>query len=221
MSKKVLKKTILLFAVAIIFLTSCAVVSKYSHKEKETLLLNHLNKWKNFRLNGIIEVNYQIFSFRKNIQIKKTGNLFRADIFDTGLLGLSPSPFLTAYYDSLLTLKLPGNESLVVIPQNKLLHDFPYINYLLDFQLLAQHKDKIIKNHRIELDDLTIYFSNQMEISRVDRADKNYSLVLKYGKELQEIIFLAENKTVADIIIDKISFSEVNFKKIEPDFNLR
>jgi len=218
MSEKILNKTILLFAVTIILLTSCAVVSRYSHNEKETLLLNHLNKWENFTLKGIIEVNYQIFSFRKNIQIKKTGNLFRADIFDTGLLGLSPSPFLTAYYDSLLTLKLPGNDSLVVIPQNKLLEDFPYINYLLDFQLLTQHKKKIIRNHRIELDDLIISFSDKMEISRVDHAEKKYSLVLKYGKELQEIVILVENKTVADIIIDKISFSEVDFKKIESDF---
>jgi len=198
----------------VVFITSCSILSKYSTKEKEALLIKNLQKWESFQLEGIVEVNYKIFSFRKNIVLRKKNDLFRSDIFDAGLFGLAPTPFLSIYIDSLLTIRLAGKDELIEIPPEELNKDFPYFKYLLDLKEIKNHKQQIIDNGKLEIDDLTFHFSKNMEITQIQNVSKNFSVLLTYGKELEEISLFADNKVIADIIIDKILFSDIRINKI-------
>jgi hypothetical protein len=212
MSKRILSYYILI----LLFLTvsSCSYISHISHNEKEIMLQNNLNKWKTFRLDGIIEVNHKVFSFRKNLVLKKTDNRFRLDVFDSGVLGLSPAPFLSAYYDSLLILRLPGNSDLVETATEKLQEDFPYLKYFLNTDILLEHKAIILEKNQLQLNDITLYFSENMEIIKIEHVEKNQSLQIEYDNDPVEIIFFSKDKPIVDIIIDKITFSDVNIKAI-------
>jgi len=206
------KHKLFLLIILTFLVAGCSIISQYSSKEKEALLIRNIQKLETFKLEGIIEVNYKIFSFRKNIVIRRNEELFRTDIFDSGILGLSPSPFLTAVYDSVLVIRLSGNNDPVEISKDKLLKDSPFLEYLLDSDKILEFKQQIIKDHELQLDDVIILFSDKMEIIQISQTDKPYSIQLNYGSELEEIKFIDDEKIIADIIIDKISFSDIKIK---------
>ena len=97
---------IILFVI-ILVLWSCATLTIDDYSKKEKLLLEHLESWKNFRIDGIIELNYKSFSFRKNISIRKNEQAFRLDIYDSGIMGMHPTPFVTVFMDTTIVLRLP------------------------------------------------------------------------------------------------------------------
>ena len=82
----------------IVFLAGCATLPKVDQQEK--LLLEHLQSWETIRIDGIIEANYKSFAFRKNIAIRKNEGIIKLDIYDIGLFGIRPTPFISASFDS-------------------------------------------------------------------------------------------------------------------------
>ncbi|NQT64915.1 MAG: hypothetical protein HQ554_01920, partial [FCB group bacterium] len=104
-----LNKFFLLF-ILLLFIVSCAFLLKPAESDKENLLFAHLKFWENIRIDGIIEANYKSFVFRKNITIKKNNHAFRLDIYDSGIFGMQPTPFISAYYDSVLTIRTPDQQ---------------------------------------------------------------------------------------------------------------
>jgi len=211
---RLLRRSLLLITVLLIFTSSCSLIPRYSQQEKEALLISNLHKFDTFRITGIVEVNYKIFSFRKNIILKKNQDQLRADIVDSGIFGLSPTPFISAYYDSLLMVRFSKQEDLLIIPQDELAEGFPYFNYLLDLGLLLDHKELIIKDHQLEMDGIIFHFSENMELVKIERSDNSFLIQLNYNTSLEEILFFKNDKLIADIIIDKITFSEVNISKL-------
>ena len=113
-----LNKFFLLF-ILLLFVTSCAFLLKPAEKDKEKLLITHLKFWENIRIDGIIEANYKSFVFRKNITIKKNSSAFRIDIYDSGIFGMQPTPFISAYYDSVLTIRIPDQQIEQFKPESK------------------------------------------------------------------------------------------------------
>ncbi|MFC1887471.1 hypothetical protein ACFLYK_01535 [Candidatus Cloacimonadota bacterium] len=213
MRKRIHSRYIFLLAIVLVF-TGCSFIPHYSYKQKEKLLHLNLQKWETFQLEGIIEVNHKVFSFRKNIILKKTWKKIRLDIFDSGVLGLSPTPFLSAYYDSLLILRLPGNNELTEISGEKLEKDFSYLDFFLNIEQLNQHKGDILADNQLELDNFLFKFSEDMKIIGIDQPGKRRAIVLEYDEDLNEIIYLDKEKKIADIIIDKITFSEVSIRSL-------
>ena len=213
MWKKIPKAILFSLLITVLF-TSCSYLPHYSKRQKEELLLTNLNKWETFKLEGIIEVNHKIFSFRKNLFLNKSGTKFRLDIVDSGILGLSPSPFITAYYDSSLVLRLPGNEEFTEISTSKLEKDLSSLHYLLNATELFQFKDDILEDNLLQLDNIEFQFSDHLQIIGIDQVGKSRSIVLKYDDDLSEVIFFENSKKVVDIIIDKISFSDINIRSL-------
>lgn len=212
--QRIIQHHSLLFLIFLLLFTSCSIISQLSREQKEELLAENLAKLSGFKLEGLIEVNYKAFSFRKNIIIKKNDPQLRLDIFEAGLLGLAPAPFMSVFLDSSLVLKLPGNDEITEIPAKKLQAELHLINYLRNTQQLLQFKTDIINNNHLLLETISISFSERMQISEISHTEKDIMIKLLYDEELSEIFLYNKGKVAAHILIDKILFSEVNINKL-------
>ena len=199
------KKDNLFFFIVFIILAGCATFPKVNKEEKEILLLKHLQSWETIRIDGIIETNYKSFAFRKNITIRKNEEIIKLDIYDTGLFGMRPTPFISAFFDSVLVLEMPDqSEPIVIYPK-----DLPEISSFLHLATLYEHKDQIIKNHKIHTGNVEFTFSEKMQIIKIEDKDAKFKIEFEYQDELVEIIFYMEDKEIANIQIDKITYKNL------------
>ena len=186
----------------IVFLAGCATFPKANKQEKEKLLLEHLQSWETIRIDGIIEANYKSFAFRKNITIQKNKKILKIDIYDTGLFGIRPTPFISAFFDSILVLEMPDQpEPDIIYPK-----DLPDISSFLHPVKLFEHKKQIIKDHEFHSENVEITFSEKMQITKIEDKDTSFRIEFEYQNELEEISFFKEDKEIANIQIDKITY---------------
>ncbi|MCK5050098.1 MAG: hypothetical protein KAS53_00055 [Candidatus Cloacimonetes bacterium] len=196
-----LNKFFLLF-ILLIFVTNCAFLLKPAENDKEKLLSVHLKFWENIRIDGIIEANYKSFVFRKNITIKKNSSAFRVDIYDSGIFGMQPTPFISAYYDSVLTIRTPDQQINQLNRENKEEFDLSVLFKLSD---LFTIKDEIIKHQKLNYEDAIITFSDDMKISEISNNTNPNKIVFHYLQNLASITFYKDEKEIINIQIDKIT----------------
>lgn len=207
-----LSKFFLLFLL-LFFITSCAFLIKPAENDKEKLLYTHLKFWENIRIDGIIEANYNNFVFRKNITIKKNSSAFRIDIYDSGIFGMQPTPFISAYYDSVLTIRTPDQQVKQQIkPEGK-----EEIDLSIFFQIsdLFAMKDEIIEHQELTINDATIIFSNDMRISKIRSNTTSIKVIFDYLQDLDSITFQKEEKEIIKIQIDKIIHTNEKINKLK------
>lgn len=199
------KKAKLFFSIVFIILAECATFPKVDKQEKEKLLLEHLQSWETIRIDGIIEANYKSFAFRKNITIRKNEEFLKIDIYDTGLFGMRPTPFISAFLDSVLVLEMPDQpEPVVIYPK-----DLPDISAFLHPVTLYEHKDQIIKDYKIHTGNVEFTFSEKMQMIKIEDKDAKFKIEFEYQDELIEIIFYMKDKEIANIQIDKITYKKL------------
>ena len=186
----------------ILLLTSCALLLKSAEIDKEKLLYEHLQFWENIRIDGIIEANYKSFVFRKNITIKKNSSAFRIDIYDSGIFGMQPTPFISAYYDSVLTIRTPDQQISQLNQGNKEEFDLSILFKLSDMFAM---KDEIIKHQKLNYKDAIIIFSDDMKISEIRNNTNLTTISFNFLQDLDTITFHKEEKEIINIQIDKIT----------------
>ena len=196
-----LNKFFLLF-ILLIFVTNCAFLLKPAENDKEKLLSVHLKFWENIRIDGITKANYKSFVFRKNITIKKNSSAFRVDIYDSGIFGMQPTPFISAYYDSVLTIRTPDQQINQLNRENKEEFDLSVLFKLSD---LFTIKDEIIKHQKLNYEDAIITFSDDMKISEISNNTNPNKIVFHYLQNLASITFYKDEKEIINIQIDKIT----------------
>ncbi len=205
-------KFFLLFLL-LLFITSCAFLIKPAETDKEKLLYTHLKFWENIRIDGIIEANYKNFVFRKNITIKKNSTAFRIDIYDSGIFGMQSTPFISAYYDSVLTIRTPDQQTKQQIkPEGK-----EEIDLSIFFQIsdLFAMKDEIIKHQKLNLNDVTIIFSDDMKINNIHSNTSSTKITFNYLQDLNSITFQKEEKEIIKIQIDKITHPNEEINRLK------
>jgi len=195
-----------------IFLTNCSFLIKSVESDKEKLLNAHLKFWQNIRIDGIIELNIKSLAFRKNISIKKNQKALRLDIFDSGIFGMQPTPFISAYYDSVLIMRTPDQrvEKLTQTDPNNI-----DLSILFDLPDLYSIKGEIIHNKKLVMKDVTIYFSEEMQIVEIFNEKNSTRILFKYLQNLDSIYFLKEDKEIINIQIDKISHNVDTIESIK------
>ena len=197
-----LNKFFLLF-ILFLFTTSCAFLLKPAENDKEKLLYTNLKFWENIRIDGIIEANYKSFVFRKNITIKKNNSAFRIDIYDSGIFGMQPTPFISAYYDSVLTIRTPDQQlNQMIYEDNEEIDQILF--HLSDLFVL---RDEIISNNSLLLSNvLFIKFSDKMQIQQIDHVQYPFNLEFEYQNILlQSIQVFKKKEEMVNIQIDKIT----------------
>ena len=197
-----------------LLLFGCATIQKPDFTQKEKQLLAHLKKWENIQIDGIIELNYHSFSFRKNIVIKKKGNIGRIDIFDSGVLGLKPNPFMSAYFDSTLYVRFAEQTKFVELDKSILKKDLPDLSFIKIFNELISNKNKIISEKEYRKNDFVFYFSDGMKLEKIELSPENFYVLFDYSKELSKISIFKNSKEIANIQIDKITYKNIKIKSL-------
>ncbi len=208
------KQSFLVFLLLFLLLFGCATFQKTDFAQNEKLLSTHLKEWKNIRIDGIIELNYRSFSFRKNVVIKKTGNIGRIDIFDSGVFGLKPNPFISAYFDSTLFVRFPEQTKFTKIDNSSLKRELPDLSFIKIFDELVSHKTKIIKEKEYRNNNFIFYFSDEMKLKKIELAQEKFYVVFDYSKELSKISIFKNLKEIANIQIDKITHKNIKIKSL-------
>ncbi len=202
-------KKLIFFLTFISILTSCSIMSKPDSLQQEKLFFKHLKSWEEFRIEGIIEANYKSFAFRKNIIIRKNTEAFRIDIFDSGIMGLKPSPFISVYMDSVFVLRMP--QEFVFIKTDDLM--FENISIIFDLEKIYAEKDQIVKNGSLVIEDSEVFFSKKMEIRKI--VFPQMQIYFQYNDELEFIYIEHNNKEIANIQIDKITHENIRIQKLD------
>ena len=188
----------------ILLLAGCATTAKLDLTDKEKLLLEHLESWNEFQADGIVTVNYENFVFRKNINIKKHADLFKITVFDSGIFGMKPEPFLTVKVDSLIQIKMQS----VAEPEIFALDRFPGLQFFLKPLQLLKFKNQIIRNNIFNFDENTIIrFSEGMKIKSIEQLSKEFSVEFSYETDLTGIEVWKNKVELIKIEIDKITHS--------------
>ena len=208
------KKSFLLFSPLFLLLFGCATIQKIGFSQREKLLSAHLKEWENIQIDGIIELNYRGFSFRKNVVLKKMGDRGRIDIFDSGVFGLKPNPFISAYYDSTLFVRLPEQTKFVEINNSSLERELPDLSFIKIFDELVSNKKKILIEKEYRNKDFIFYFSDEMKLEKIELTQENFYVLFDYLKELSKISIFKNSKEIANIQIDKISYKNIKIKSL-------
>ena len=208
------KRKFFIFLFLLLLLFGCATIPKTDFAQKEKLLSAHLKEWENIRIDGIIELNYRSFSFRKNIVIKKTGDRGRIDIFDSGVFGLKPNPFISAYFDSTLFVRFPEQTKFIEINNSSLKRELPDLSFIKIFDELVSNKYKILKEKEYRDNKYIFSFSNEMKLEKIELTQENFYVLFDYLKELSKISIFKNSKEIANIQIDKISYKNIKIKSL-------
>ena len=191
-----------LLLILLFFVSSCSFLPKPAEYNKEKLLYEHLQFWENIRIDGIIEANYKSFVFRKDITIKKNNSAFRIDIYDSGIFGMQPAPFISVYYDSVLIIRTPDQQINQFNQGNKEEFDLSILFELSDLLIM---KDEIIKHQELNYKDVIIIFSDDMNISEILSNNNSTKILFNYLQDLNSITFYKEKMEIINIQIDKIT----------------
>ncbi|MCF7793480.1 MAG: hypothetical protein K9N09_06995 [Candidatus Cloacimonetes bacterium] len=195
---KKLKNSLFLFFV--LFVLGCSFNKSIDHPQKEKLLIQNLQKWQNFKADGIIEANYKNFVFRKNIHIDKAHSNMKITVFDSGIFGLKPEPFISLEIDSLISIKSQSEPE-----KNYQIADFPGLNFILDSNSLIQYKNEIITNEKLQLSNGTkITFSEIMQLKKINIPSNSWEIDFFYHEDLSSIEVYEKNQLLAKIEIDRI-----------------
>ncbi len=211
---QILKQRFFIFLFLFLLLSGCATIPKPDFAQNEKLLSTHLKEWKNIQIDGIIELNYQGFSFRKNVVVKKKGDRGRIDIFDSGVFGLKPNPFISAYFDSTLFVRFPDQTKFIEFDNSSLKRELPDLSFIKIFDELVSNKNKIIKEKEYRNNNFIFYFSNEMKLEKIKLTQEKFYILFDYSKELSKISIFKNSKEIANIQIDKISHKNIKIKSL-------
>jgi len=190
-------------ALIVLLIAGCATISKSDFAHKEILLIEHLENWTEFQADGIVTINYKNFELRKSINIKKISDFYKITVYDSGVFGMKPEPFITVKIDSLIQIKTQADEK----PITHKITEFPGIEYLLNPTELIKYSSEIILKGQLLLSNTVhIAFSEKMQIARIDNLTSPQSLIFEYQDQLRSIQFLQNNEQLAKIEIDKITY---------------
>lgn len=164
--------------------------------------MEHLQSWENFQADGIVTMNYQNLIFRKNINIKKNNGLLKLTVYDSGIFGMKPEPFITVKIDSLIQIKTATATETEIFSSEAITG----LQFILEPQKLFLFKDQILKQNPFHFDQNTdIHFSERMQISKIEQQEQNLSVNFYYAPLLSRIEIRQNNILLSKIEIDKIT----------------
>jgi len=193
-------KLILISSLILIF-AGCSYNVQLDRTEKQTLLRKHLAEWQEFTADGILEANFKNFAFRKNINIKKKPDRWKITIFDSGIFGMKPQPFLTLEIDSLISIQSQTESADIFRPQNPIL-----LKIINDPSQLLEYEQEIISKEMIIVSEtIQISFSPDMKITTIEVLPDGQRLEFDFQDKLKSILIYEDSDLIAKIQIDKIT----------------
>ncbi len=205
-----------LLVISLLLFACTAIKPVIKHPQKVLQLNRELQRWKTFQMEGIIEVSYKMFVFRKNFIISKNEDALRADLLDTGIFGLSASS-ISVYADSSLNIKgYIGKKSLEISVNEESKKLYSWLNHSEADSLKNQY-DNIMNNNMLEIQGWTLKTNSAMRLVSVIHEKNKIKAELFYNfkDELEKIIFTENGSEICNIRIDKISYNNITVQKLK------
>jgi hypothetical protein len=191
-----MKDKFFLYLLFLLLLSSCSSYRK-DLINKETLLVEEIEKWNQFRIDGIIELNYKEFVFRKQFIAQKNYDAFRIDVIDGGLLAFNPTPFFSLYADTLVYSKKFPDYKLDITSLPDSFND-------LDLKKIIGNTYQLARTKQMEKNGFMLIFDSDMKINYLKSEDLQIEFIYHYLRNIEKIQVKKQNKLIATLHIDKM-----------------
>lgn len=194
----------LIVLVSIVLFSACSV-NRLSEDIDRKNLTKEINRWRNFRFDGIIKINYHNLSFIQNVTVIKDSSQFKLLVYKNGIFGASPKPLARIEYKDSLLVDIP------YVPKRKINElEKSFIgsrifegDYL--FNDLLSSLPQISESHLYSDENIQLLFTDEMQISSILADDGRFELNISHNSSgnPDKLDFFYEKDLVASIEIDK------------------
>ncbi|HPK41078.1 MAG TPA: hypothetical protein PKZ69_05595 [Candidatus Cloacimonadota bacterium] len=212
------RNLLFLLLVLLVLLTSCvskkaAVAIKYP--KKVLLASDELQRWQSFKMEGIAEVQFKMFTFRKNFVLSKNKEALRFDLLDSGIFGFASSN-ISIYVDSdTQVYGYLGKKFIEIDDLPESLRDvYTWFNNA-DIDDFQPYYDDLFENNSFDKDGTSFAFTNKMRLKEINNAsnDLRVNIDYDYGDNISNLAIMLKNVKICDLKIDKISYNNINVIK--------
>lgn len=194
----------LIVLVSIVLFSACSV-NRLSEDIDRKNLTEEINRWRNFRLDGIIKINYHNLSFIQNVTVIRDSSQFKLLVYKNGIFGASPKPLARIEYKDSLLVDIP------YVPKRKINElEKSFIgsrifegDYLIND--LLSSLPQISESHLYSDENIQLLFTDEMQISSILADDGRFELNISHNSSgnPDKLDFFYEKDLVASIEIDK------------------
>lgn len=194
----------IILLVSIILFSACSV-NRLSEDIDRKNLTEEINRWRNFRLDGIIKINYHNLSFIQNVTVIRDSSQFKLLVYKNGIFGASPKPLARIEYKDSLLVEIP------YVPKRKINElEKSFIgsrifegDYLIND--LLSSLPQISESHLYSDENIQLLFTDEMQISSILADDGRFELNISHNSSgnPDKLDFFYEKDLVASIEIDK------------------
>ena len=173
-----------IFLMMILFLCSCATVPRVQERQAQIVLLEQeLERWSNFRLTGMSDIQYLAFSHRGQFVMARAGNRIRFDILGSGLFGLGGALVSAYANEHELQYRLPGNTSISTrVLENEERAFFDILTGNLTERIFSQI-DNIIETGKCVIEGFEITFTHLMQIKEISNPYQEIAVIFNYDRQ--------------------------------------
>lgn len=194
MQKKI-KQLSIFFLILLVF--GCSFLPKPA--EKEILLWDNINKFRNFHLEGIASINYKQFVFRKTLVMDNSENMFSALLLGGGITGMGAAPFAKIEITDEVKIEIMGQKQKAPFTIEK-------FSELIDWKKLKKHSSEICKTGEYKIKNTIIYWSEQMQITKIENPEIICELNYDLNGNLDNLEISLKKEKVLEIAVDKIIY---------------
>lgn len=194
----------LIVLVSIVLFSACSV-NRLSEDIDRKNLTEEINRWRNFRLDGIIKINYHNLSFIQNVTVIRDSSQFKLLVYKNGFFGASPKPLARIEYKDSLLVEIP------YVPKRKIneLEKSFIVSRIFEgdylFNDLLSSLPQISESHLYSDENIQLLFTDEMQISSILADDGRFELNISHNSSgnPDKLDFFYEKDLVASIEIDK------------------
>ena len=208
-----MKKAILLLIIVISLLSLNAQSKDHDKLRKE------LTKWQQFRAEGVIQVNYQMFSLRKFFVLSCANNQIRIDIFEGGLFGATPEPLFSAYVGDYIALRSPMMPQLETMITPKVAAEQP-THLIRQFDAMFElYGDEIVAKHELFLKGTHYTFNKKYQLTQITNAEEEISVTIDYKRNLDpdKVVVNVQKSDIMTLMIDKMTYRDIEVIQLPPN----
>ena len=125
---------------------------------------------------------------------------------------MQPTPFISAHYDSILTIRTPDQQINQLNHGNNEELDLSIFFKLSDLYAI---KNEIIEHQKFRYKDTNVIFSDDMKISEIRSNTNATKISFNYLQDLDSITFYKEGIDITNIQIDKITHPNEEIKRLK------
>lgn len=208
-----MKKAILILALALCFLALNAQSKDHSKLQKQ------LSKWEQFRAEGVIQVNYKMFSLRKFFVLAAADDQIRIDIFEGGLLGATPEPLFSAYMGDYIALRSPMMPQLEQMLTPKLAVEQPTQLISKFDKMFELYGDEIVAQHELILNGTHYQFDKYFQLTQITNSEAEVAVTINYKRnhDPDKVVVNYQKSDIVTLMIDKMTYRDIEIVPLLPN----